>query len=250
MTRTIVSILMLATLAQGTAAAQAPYPNRPIRLIVPFAAGGSADVAARGVTTALGERWGQQIVIENKADANTQIGAELVAKAEPDGYTLLWGSEATFVINPLLLRGKLRYDPVKDFVPITGTVAINQALVVHPSVPARTIAEFVALAKAKPKTLNYGTVGFGSAAHLNTEQMDQLSGFHTVEVHYKGSGPALADVIAGHIQFALVSVWLARDPSQTGLVRALAVGSPVRSREFPDLPTMDEAGLTGYDGSS
>jgi hypothetical protein len=179
------------------------YPNRPVHLIVPFAAGGSADVVARGLAQGLGEAWGHQVVVENKPGANTQIAAEFVAKSTPDGYTLLLGSEGTFVMNPFLY-GKLPYDPARDFVPITALVAINQVLAVNPSVPVHTIGELVALAKRSPATLSYGTTGFGSASHLNMEQLDRMAGIKTVAVHYRGSGPALADVIAGHVPLTRV----------------------------------------------
>src|SRR5258706_1269546 len=148
------------------------YPSRPVHLIVPFAAGGSADVVVRGLAQGLGEAWGHQVVVENKPGANTQIAAEFVAKSAPDGYTLLLGSEGTFVMNPFLY-GKLPYDPNKDFVPITALVAINQLLAVNPSVPVHTIGELVALAKRNPATLSYGTTGFGSGSHLNMEQLDR-----------------------------------------------------------------------------
>jgi tripartite-type tricarboxylate transporter receptor subunit TctC len=225
------------------------YPNRPVHLIVPFAAGGSADVVARGLAQGLGEAWGHQVVVENKPGANTQIAAEFVAKSAPDGYTLLLGSEGTFVMNPFLY-GKLPYDPNKDFAPITALVAINQVLAVNPSVPVHTIGELVALAKRNPATLSYGTTGFGSASHLNMEQLDRMAGIKTVAVHYRGSGPALADVIAGHVPLTFASIGLVYEPMKAGLVRLVAVVSPTRFSELPDVPTIAESGLPGFDGTS
>jgi tripartite-type tricarboxylate transporter receptor subunit TctC len=243
--------LTLAAIAafSPTAMRAQTYPNRPVHLIVPFAAGGSADVVARGLAQGLSEAWGHQVVVENKPGANTQIAAEFVAKSTPDGYTLLLGSEGTFVMNPFLY-GKLPYDPNKDFVPITALVAINQVLAVNPSVPVRTIGELIALAKRSPATLSYGTTGFGSASHLNMEQLDRMAGIKTVAVHYRGSGPALADVIAGHVPLTFASIGLVYEPMKAGLVRLVAVVSPTRFSALPDVPTIAESGLPGFDGTS
>jgi tripartite-type tricarboxylate transporter receptor subunit TctC len=250
--RGLSAVVIVAVAALGlslnVASAQS-YPGKPVRLVVPFAAGGSADVAARGLAQWLSELWGQQVVIENKPGANTQIGAEYVAKSAPDGYTLFMGSEGTFVMNPHLY-GKLPYDPVKDFVPITALVAINQVLVVNPSVPAQTFSDLIAYAKKNPGALTYGTTGFGSASHLNMELLDSMAGIKSVAVHYKGSGPALADVIAGHIQMTFVTAGLVYEPVKAGLVRLLAAGSASRLPDLPDTPTVAESGLPGFDGAS
>jgi tripartite-type tricarboxylate transporter receptor subunit TctC len=243
-----VTLVAIAGFGPGRAGAQ-PYPNRPVHVIVPFAAGGSADVVARGLAQGLGEAWGHQVVVENKPGANTQIAAEFVAKSAPDGTTLLLGSEGTFVMNPFLY-GKLPYDPVKDFVPITALVAINQVLTVNPSVPVRTIGDLIALAKQSPGTLSYGTTGFGSASHLNMEQLDRMAGIKTVAVHYRGSAPALADVIAGHVPMTFASIGLVYEPMRAGLVRLVAVVSPTRFSELSDVPTIAESGLPGFDGTS
>jgi tripartite-type tricarboxylate transporter receptor subunit TctC len=243
-----ITLVAIAGFGPTSACAQ-PYPNRPVHLIVPFAAGGSADVVARGLAQGLGEAWGHQVVVENKPGANTQIAAEFVAKSAPDGYTLLLGSEGTFVMNPFLY-GKLPYDPVKDFAPITALVAINQVLTVNPSVPVRAIGDLIALAKQDPGTLSYGTTGFGSASHLNMEQLDRMAGIKTVAVHYRGSAPALADVIAGHVPMTFASIGLVYEPMKAGLVRLIAVVSPTRFSELPDVPTIAESGLPGFDGTS
>jgi len=244
------AVMLAAACGFGAASLRAQtYPNRPVHLIVPFAAGGSADVVARGLAQALSEAWGHQVVVENKPGANTQIAAEFVAKSAADGYTLLVGSEGTFVMNPFLY-GKLPYDPAKDFIPITALVAINQVLTVNPAVPVRTIGDLIALAKQNPGTLSYGTTGFGSASHLNMEQLDRMAGIKTVAVHYRGSAPALADVIAGHVPMTFASIGLVYEPMKAGLVRLIAVVSPTRFSELPEVPTIAESGLSGFDGTS
>ena len=244
--RCALGTIMVAALAAPSAAQT--FPDRPVHLIVPFAAGGSADVVARGLAQGLTEAWDRQMVVENKPGANTQIAAEFVARAAPDGYTLLLGSEGTFVMNPFLY-GKLPYDPVKDFVPITALVAINQVLTVTPSLPVRTIGDLVALARQNPGTLSYGTTGFGSASHLNMEQLDRMAAIKTVAVHYRGSAPALADVIAGHVPMTFASIGLVNEPMKAGLVRLVGVVSPTRFSDLPDVPTIAES-LPGFDGTS
>ena len=173
--------------AGGSASAQT-YPNKPIHIVVPFAPGGITDILARSLGQKLTDAWGQQVVIENKPGANSQIGAELVAKAAPDGYTLLVSADTTFVMNPHLYA-KLSYDPVKDFTPITGLGISPQALVVHPSVPVKTFAELIDFAKKNPGALNYGTFGSGSTGHLNIVLLEMLTGAKFTAVHYKGAIP-------------------------------------------------------------
>src|SRR5215475_3593344 len=182
----LVLLLPFAVAVPPQARAQS-YPAKPVRIVVPLPAGGATDVIARAVSQRLAETWGQQIVIENKGGANTQIGAEAVAKAAPDGYTLLATSEATLTVNPFLYR-KLAYE-TKEFVPVSGLGIITQALVVHPSVPASTVAEFVALAKSKPGELNYGTLGIGSSSHLNTISFESMAGVKLTPVHYRAGSP-------------------------------------------------------------
>ena len=209
------------------------YPAKAVRLVVPLPAGGATDVIARAVSQRLSEMWGQQIIIENKGGANTQIGAEAVAKSAPDGYTLLATSEATLAVNPFLYR-KLAYE-TKDFVPVSGLGTITQALVVHPSVPANTVAEFITLAKSKPGELNYGTLGIGSSSHLNTISFESMAGVRLTPVHYRGGAPALTDVIGGHTQVLFISVTLMNQPWKAGQLKALC-GSEEESecRIFPN----------------
>ncbi len=217
--------------------------------MVTAAPGGVTDILARTLGQRLSKIWGQQVLVENKPGASNQIGAAFVANSVPDGYTMLVSPEATFVVNPWLYS-KLSYDPVKDFVPITGLVSISQALITNPSVPAQNMRELIQLAKAKPGDLNYGTFGVGSTGHLNMEMLQIATGVRLVAVHYKGAAPALTDVIAGHIQLMFISTSSANPPSEAGRVKLLAVGSSKRLVRFPNIPTVAEAGLPGFEAVS
>jgi tripartite-type tricarboxylate transporter receptor subunit TctC len=225
------------------------FPARAVTLIVPAAPGGVTDVIARALGQRLSESLGQPVVVENKPGASNQIAAEFVARSAPDGYTLLVSPEATFVINPYLFA-KLRYDPAKDFVPVAGLIRIHQALVTNPSVPAHGVAELIALAKKEPGTLNYGTYGIGSTGHLNMEMLQAMSGAKLVAIHYKGATPALTDVIAGHIQLMFISVGSAVQPWRAGQLNLLAIGSKQRLARLPDIPTIAESGLAGFEAIS
>ena len=225
------------------------YPNKPVTLVATAAPGGVVDILARTIGHRLSKIWGQQVIVENKPGASNQIGAVFVANAAPDGYTLLVSPEATFVVNPWLYKA-LPYDPVKDFVPITGLVSISQALITNPSVPAKDTKELIALAKKKPGELNYGTFGVGSTGHLNMEMLQIATGTKLVAVHYKGATPALTDVLAGHIQLMFISTSSAIQPWKTGTVKLLAIGSRKRLERVPDIPTVAEAGLPGFEAVS
>ncbi len=183
------------------------------------------------------------VVIENKPGANTQIGATFVARAQPDGYTLLVAADATFVINPFLYSA-LRYDPVKEFAPITGLGRLDQALIVHTSVPAANLQELIALAKSKPGELTYGTVGAGSSMHLNFELMQKMGDFKLQAVHYRGGAPAYNDVLAGHISMMLTSPGPAAEAAEKGFVKFIATGGRQRHPQLPEIPTLAESGLT------
>jgi tripartite-type tricarboxylate transporter receptor subunit TctC len=204
-----------------------------------------ARLLAQRFTTA----WGQQAIVENRPGANNQIAAEYVTKAAPDGYTLMIGPESTFVVNPSLYA-KLPYDPVKGFTPIVGLVTINHALIAHPSLPVKNVKDLIALAKEKPGQINYGTFGVGSSGHLNMELFQALSGAKLQAVHYKGATPALTDVVAGHIQMMFISAGSAVPQAKSSKVNLIAVGAKKRMPLLPEVPTVAESGLPGYEAVS
>jgi tripartite-type tricarboxylate transporter receptor subunit TctC len=246
--RTLFAAILLALVAQPVAWSAETYPSKPVRLLVGFAPGGANDLVARAVATRLGPRLGQQVVVENRAGAGGNIATELAARAAPDGYTMLLASVASFAMSPALL-GKVPFDPINDFAPVTQAVWVTSLLSVHPSLPARSLKEFVALAKKAPGKINYATPGAGSIAHLSAELFWHTAGIKLTHVPYKGGGPAVIDVVAGHVEsiFSLIS-------TQTPLVRAgklhaIAVGSAKRSAALPDVPSIAESGYPGFEGS-
>ena len=242
-------VIALALFAGMAVPAQAqPFPSKPITIIVPFAAGGITDILARALGQRLTDAWGQQVVIENKPGANSQIGAEFVAKAAPDGYTLLVSADTTFVMNPHLYP-KLAYDPVKDFAPISGLGISPQALLLHPSVPPNTLSELVAYAKTKPGELNYGTFGVGTSGHLNIIAIENETGTKFAPVHYRGAAPAITDLLGGHIQMMIVAIGLVQQNLQAGKLKALGIGSSARLAQYPDLPALAES-LPGFSAGS
>ncbi len=230
-----------------TAHAQQPatYPSKPINLTIALAAGGAADIIGRAVGQKLHEEWGQPVVIENKGGANTQVATSQFIRTAPDGYSLLLTAEHTFTVNPTLYE-KLAYDPQKDFTPVTGLITISQALVMHPSVQAKTVADLVALSKEKP--LTYASLGAGSGPHLSMVMLQQMSGLKADPVQYRGAGPALADVIAGHVPLLFVAAGLVVEPWRAGQVKLLGIGSERRLPEIPELPAIEET-LPGYRAS-
>jgi tripartite-type tricarboxylate transporter receptor subunit TctC len=243
-------LLVLGAVVASLAVADAQqYPAKTITLVVPAAPGGVTDILARALGHRFRESFGQPVVIENKPGASNQIAAEYVARSSGDGYTLLVSPEATVAINPYLF-GKLRYDAAKDFVPVAGLVKIHQALVTNPSVPAHNVADLIALAKKQPGALNYGTYGVGSTGHLNMELFEAMAAVQLVAIHYKGATPALTDVIAGHIQVMFISVGSAVQPWKAGELNLLAVGSKERLASLPDIPTIAEGGLPGFEAAS
>ena len=233
----------------ASAAQVTDYPVKPITIIVPAAPGGVTDVLGRMLAQRFTQVWGQQVVVENKPGANNQIAAEFVTKSEPDGYTLFIGPETTFVVNPSLYA-RLPYDASKGFSPICGLVTINHALITNPALPAHNVKDLIALAREKPGQINYGTYGIGSSGHLNMELFQALSGVKFQAVHYKGATPALTDVMAGHIQMMFVSVGSAVPQWKAGKVNLLAVGAAKRMRLLPEVPTVAESGLPGYEAVS
>jgi tripartite-type tricarboxylate transporter receptor subunit TctC len=242
-------LALVALLACSGAVQAQTFPTKSITIVVPAAPGGVTDTLGRMLAKRFTEAWGQQAIVENRPGANNQIAAEYVAKAPPDGYTLLIGPEVTFTVNPFVYS-KLAYDPVKDFAPISGLVTINHALIVHPSLPVANVGDLIALARKKPGELNYGTFGVGSSGHLNMELFEALARVKFVPVHYKGATPALTDVIAGHIQMMFISVGSAVPQWRDGKVKLLAVGAAKRIAGLPDVPTLAEGGLAGYEAVS
>jgi tripartite-type tricarboxylate transporter receptor subunit TctC len=220
------------------------YPAKPITIIVPASPGGVTDMLGRVLAQHFITDWGAEVVVENKPGANNQVAAEYVAHQPGDGYTLFIGPETTFIVNPTLYD-HLPYDPVKDFTPITGLVQINHALILNPSVPANNVKDLIALDKAKPGQLNYGTYGVGSSGHLNMEMFKTVTGTNFVAVHYKGATPAMQDVLAGHIQLMFVSTGSAMPQAKSGGIKIIAVGAPKRMALLPDVPTVAET-VPGY----
>jgi len=217
------------------------YPNRPVHLIVPFAAGGSADVVARGLAQGLSEAWGHQVVVENKPGANTILAADTVAKSVPDGTTVLFTTDATFSINPHLYA-KLPYDAERDFIPVTMLVLLQQLLVANPALPASSLAELIALAKAKPGTINYASYGSGSQPHLSGEMLKYKAGIDLVHVPYKGISLAVPAVMAGEVQLTFAGIASSLAPLKSGRVKPLAIGGTKRSPLLPEVPTFMELG--------
>jgi tripartite-type tricarboxylate transporter receptor subunit TctC len=247
--RISLAIAVTIFLLPAAAAQEASYPTKPVTIVVPAAPGGVTDALGRTLAQRFTEAWGQQVIVENKPGANNQIAAEYVTKAAPDGYTLLIGPETTFVVNPSLYP-KLPYDPVKGFTPISGLVSINHALILNPALPVKNVKELIALAKEKPGELNYGTFGVGSSGHLNMELFQALSGAKLQAVHYKGATPALTDVMAGHIQLMFISVGSAVPQWKADKVKLIAVGAGKRMALLPEVPTVAESGLPGYEAVS
>jgi len=242
-------ILLAAALAAAPLAAWAAFPERPLRLVVPFPAGGAADLMARGLAQHLGEQLGQQVVIDNRGGAGGTVACEIVAQAPADGYTLLFGTMGTQAINPALYS-KLRYDPLKDFSPIALTHITPRVLVVGPSVKARNVGELIALARAKAGQLSYGSAGNGSSSHLSGALFESLAGVDLVHVPYKGSAPLLTDLLAGRVDATFDSFTVYEEHIKSGRVRALAVTSRTRMAALPQVPTLAEAGLPGYEVSN
>jgi tripartite-type tricarboxylate transporter receptor subunit TctC len=243
------SLFLVLAVVASTAAHGQVYPAKPIRLIVPFPPGGAVDFYARVVQPPLSEMLGQPIVIENKAGASGMVGAELVAKSAPDGYTLLLGNIASLAIN-VGIYPKMPYDPLKDLTPIVRTVDVNYALVVHPSLPVKTVPELIAYAKANPGKLAYGSAGSGSLPHLGTELFKAQTGTDMVHVPYKGGGPMVTDLLGGSVQMVIADQANLMPHVQAGKLRALAVATPKRSPNAPELPTIAESGVAGFDATA
>ncbi len=245
----LIALVLTVGIAPDRAAQAQIYPAKPIHIVVPFPPGGITDVIARALGQRLSEAWKQQVVIENRPTGAGIVGVDAVAKAAPDGHTLLVAADAAFV-TAAHTYSKLPYDAQADFVPITGLGISPQALIVHPSVPANSFAELIELGKSKPGELNYGTFGIGTSGHLNIVLIESMTGAKFTPVHYRGATPALTDTIAGHIQMMIVSIGLVAQPWQAGQLKVLGFGSNARIAQFPDVPTLAESGLPGYEAGS
>lgn len=249
-TRRIVSsvVAALALLGSGGTALAQPFPNKPITLVVNFPPGGAADVIGRALAQQFGDQLKQQVVVTNRPGANGNLGADVVAKSPADGHTLLMSSGGAMTVNPFLYPS-MPFDPVKDLVPVSSAARVLVFLMAHPSVPVKDAKEFFAYVKANPGRLSYGSAGSGSSPHLAGEMMKKQLGLFAVHVPYRGAAPALVDLLAGNVQFMF-------DPgpglrhAKEGKLKLLAVGSPRRASAYPDVPTLAEAGVTGFDADT
>jgi tripartite-type tricarboxylate transporter receptor subunit TctC len=242
------SALLVVVFLSGAFCAAAEYPTKPVRLVVPYAPAGSTDTLARILAAPLSERFGQQVVIDNRTGAGTIIGTEIVAQAAPDGYTLLMATPP-LVVNPAL-HPKVPYDVERDFVAVSNAAASSNLLVVHPGVPAHSVRELLTLLKENPGRYNYGSSGVGGAAHLAMALFTSMAGVDAVHVPYKGGAPAVADLVAGRLHLMMANLTTAQAHIRAGRLRGLGVGRATRTPLFPELPTIAEAGVPGYEANN
>jgi tripartite-type tricarboxylate transporter receptor subunit TctC len=242
----VLALTLVVALATGIESRADDYPSKPVRILVGFAPGGGTDVTTRILAPGIAKRLGQPIIVENHPGAGGNIAAELVAKAPSDGYTLLMGTIAALAINPSLYR-RSTLDPLRDLTPITQTVSLANIIVAHPSLPVRTLQDLIALARARPDTITYGSSGAGSAGHLAGELFKSMAQVKLVHVPYKGGAPAMADLVGGQVNLNFAAASEAIAQTKSGTIRALAVTTPNRIADLPDVPTVEEAaGLKGY----
>ena len=241
-------LIALAVLSLTSLATAQSWPARPVRIVVPFAAGGTTDVVARIVGQKLGELWNQSVVIENRGGAGGNIGADAVAKSNPDGYTILMASGSIFTVNPTLYK-KMPFDAQKDFIPVTNVAVGPMLVVTHPSVPANNIKELIALSKTKPGSINFGSAGVGSQVHMAAENFATAAGIDIQHVPYKGEALGYNDLVAGQIQMMVGNMAAAVGFVTQGKIKALAVTSKTRSAMLPDVPTAAESGLPGFENT-
>lgn len=237
----VAAVLTVTMVNPGAAQTKADYPTKPIRYLIPFAVGGTNDIVGRIVAQKLSERFGQQVVVDNRGGAGGTLAAEVVAHAVPDGYTILQGNPGPSTIAASLTRN-LAYDPVKDFAPVTLMSVAPLVLVVHPSLPAKNVKEFIALAKSKPGRFNYATSSQGSINHLAMELLQEAAGIDVLQVPYKGTGAAMTDLLAGQVQMTLAGIPPIQEFLKTGRLRALAVSGAKRTELLPDIPSFVELG--------
>ena len=243
----MIRFFILVIFLTGNVHAQ-PYPAKPIHLIVPFTPGGTTDIMARTLGQKWTEAWGRQVIIDNRPGAGGTVGVEAAAKSPPDGYTVLVGHIGTLAVNPALYP-KLPYDPLKSFTPVMQISIVPSVLVVHPSVPANSVAELVSLLKANPGKLNYSSAGGGSAAHLSMEYFRLQTGTEIVHVPYKGTAPSLTDLVGGQVSMTMTGAPAVMPHVQAGRLRALGVSSPWRVDALPGIPTIAESGSPGFDAT-
>jgi tripartite-type tricarboxylate transporter receptor subunit TctC len=235
------AMLLLALLPLASQANAQSYPSKTITLVVTAAAGGVTDILARAVGARLSEKWGQQVVIENKGGGAHIIGAQQVASAAPDGHTMMFAEAGTFVINPSLYKDKAPVDIEKDFIAVTGLIRIHHSVMVGPNLPVNSVAEIIELARKKPGEINYGTAGIGSGPHVNVARFENAANIKLTPVHYRGANPAINDIMGGHTNMMMVSVSLALPLHRQGKIKMLSIGSAKRLPELPEFPTTAES---------
>ncbi|MBI4203692.1 MAG: tripartite tricarboxylate transporter substrate binding protein [Betaproteobacteria bacterium] len=238
-------VALLLVVAQA-ASAQAQYPSKPVRIVIPYPPGGGTDLQGRPMAQILTEKWGQNAVIDNRGGAAGMVGAEIVAKSKPDGYTVLMCASGEVALN-VALYPKMAYDPEHDLTPVSLLSISPLVLVVHPSLPARNVREFIALAKKRPGEIAYASSGAGGPHHIAGEWMKLLAGINIIHVPYKGGGPQLADLIGGHVHSAFIALPVVAPHAKSAKIRVLAVTTAKRSQTLPDVPTLGESGLAGFD---
>jgi tripartite-type tricarboxylate transporter receptor subunit TctC len=242
------AVLLALWLVAASAIAQ-QFPSRPVKIVVPTTPGGATDALSRSIGARLAELWGQPVVVENKPGATQIIGGEYVAKSPPDGYTLIVSDAATFIMNPILHKN-LPYDGLRAFTPITLLVRFPWVIAVNPAVPATTFQEFVAYARAHPGAISYGSFGTGSSGHISVDYLKNLLGIDVVHVPYKGAGPAVTDLLSGQIQMMMVTPLLVEPHARAGKLRLIAAATPNRITRLPELPTVAESGVPGYEAGT
>ncbi|TSA40469.1 MAG: tripartite tricarboxylate transporter substrate binding protein, partial [Betaproteobacteria bacterium] len=247
MLRSFISVLILLALAPGAGAQS--YPAKPIRLIVPYVAGGDTDIVARLITPKLSEALGQQVVVDNRPGAGSLIGTEALLRAPADGYTLAMGTISSLAVLPVT-KSNVPYDPIKDVAPIVLVTTVPYVLVVHPSVPARSVADLVKLAKSRPGELSYETPGIATGIHLTAEYLSSVAGIKLVHVPYKGGAPSVIDLVAGNISMVFSTFSTTGQHLKSGRLRGLAVASSARAKDFPAVPTMSESGYRDFEAST
>ncbi len=243
---TLVGAAVLALVLQPAIVQAQSYPEKPVRLVVAFPSGGAADLVARQIAQRLTEQWRQQVIVDNRSGAGGVIGTEIASRGAPDGYTVLFGSSSTFATGPVLQKN-LPYHPQRDFAPITLTTLIPNIIVAHGAVPVRTVKELIDYAKSRPKQLSYASNGTATASHIAGELLRHRAGFEWIHVPYKGAGPAITDVVGGHVQFLIGAISTSLPHMRAGKIRGVAVTGLQRSSAIPEVPTVAESGFPGFE---